>query len=197
MQKTNNDNNLRPSKPEKYISVDVETSGPIPGEFSMLSIGACVVGETYKSFYVELKPLNGNFTNRAIEVSGLSIKELKEKGTEPKEAMRKFKEWIEKVSGDARPVFVGFNATFDWMFCHWYFMKFLDKDPFGVSGLDIKAYYMGMKNCNWSETIKKKIRSEFPSKRKHTHNALDDAIEQAEIFEEILKKRKSKEMTNF
>lgn len=28
---------------ECFISVDVETSGPIPGEFSLLSIGACVV----------------------------------------------------------------------------------------------------------------------------------------------------------
>jgi len=179
---------MEPVKQEKYISVDVETSGPIPGEFSMLSLGACIVGETYKNFYVKLKPLNDNFTKRAIEVSGLSIEELKEKGTEPKEAMRKFKEWVEKASGDARPVFVGFNATFDWMFTHWYFMKFLGRDPFGISGLDVKAYYMGMKNCNWSETIKKKVRSEFPSKRKHTHNALDDAIEQAEIFEKMLKK---------
>lgn len=177
---------MEPLKQEKYISVDVETSGPIPGEFSMLSTGACVVGETYKTFYVELKPLNNNFTERAIGVSKLSIKELKEKGIDPREAMRKFKEWIEKVSGDARPVFVGFNATFDWMFAHWYFMKFLGRDPFGISGLDIKSYYMGMKNCSWNETIKKKVRSNFPSRGKHTHNALDDAIEQAEIFEKML-----------
>lgn len=181
----------KPLKQEKYISVDVEASGPIPGEFSMLSLGACLVGETYKNFYVELKPLNDNFTKRAIEVSGLSIEELKEKGREPKEAMRKFKEWVEKVSADVRPVFVGFNATFDWMFTHWYFMKFLGHDPFGISGLDIKAYFMGMKKCNWSQTIKKKIRLEFPSKRKHTHNALDDAIEQAEIFEKMLKENKT------
>ena len=178
---------MKSQKPEKYISVDIETSGPIPGEFSMLSIGACVVGETYKNFYIELKPLNENFVKKAIEISGFSLEELKEKGTDPYEAMRKFKNWIEEVSGDARPVFVGFNATFDWMFCHWYFEKFLGKDPFGISGLDIKAYFMGMKNCKWQDTPKKKIRSEFPSKRKHTHNALDDAIEQAEIFEKMLK----------
>ncbi len=30
---------------EIYISVDVETSGPFPPAFCMLSIGACVVGE--------------------------------------------------------------------------------------------------------------------------------------------------------
>lgn len=177
------------TKQEKYISVDVETSGPIPGEFSILSVGACIVGETYKSFYVELKPLNNNFIQRAIEISGLSMKELEQKGMNPKEAMRKFKEWVKKVSGDARPVFVGFNATFDWMFCHWYFMKFLGRDPFGISGLDIKSYYMGMENCTWSDTVKKRVRLKFPPKKKHTHNALDDAIEQAEIFEKMLKSR--------
>lgn len=178
---------VKPIKQEKYISVDVETAGPIPGEFSMLSLGACVVGETYKAFYIELKPINNNFTKRAIEISKLSIEGLKEKGKSPSEAMRKFKEWVEKVSGDARPVFVGFNATFDWMFTHWYFMKFFGEDPFGISGLDIKAYYMSRKNCKWGETFKKKIRSDYPSQAKHTHNALDDAIEQAEIFEKMLR----------
>lgn len=182
-------------KQEKFISVDIEASGPIPGEYSMFSIGACVVGEPYKNFYVKLKPLNNNFIQRAIEISGLSMKELEQEGMNPKEAMWKFRDWIEKVSGDARPIFVAFNATFDWMFCHWYFMKFLGRDSFGISGLDIKAYYMGMQDCDWNETIKKKIKLNFPSKAKHTHNALEDAVEQAELFEKMLKfnqnKRKS------
>ena len=29
---------------EIYFSVDIEANGPIPGEFSMTSLGACVVG---------------------------------------------------------------------------------------------------------------------------------------------------------
>ena len=64
---------------ELYISVDVETSGPIPAEFSLLSLGACVVGNTSKTFYAEIKPLNDNFIKQALEVSGLSIEELKTK----------------------------------------------------------------------------------------------------------------------
>ena len=43
-------------KIEIYISVDVETSGPIPGEYSLLSIGARSVGHPEQNFYSELKP---------------------------------------------------------------------------------------------------------------------------------------------
>ena len=175
------------NKSELYISVDVETSGPIPAEFSLLSLGACVVGNINKNFYAEIRPLNDNFIKQALEVSGLSMKELKIKGEKPAEAIGRFENWIKEASGDNRPVFVAFNATFDWSFTHWYFIKFLERDPFGISGLDIKAYFMGKHNTLWSETVKKKVRSLYPSKTAHTHNALDDAIEQADIFEKMQK----------
>ncbi|MBM3254473.1 MAG: 3'-5' exonuclease [Candidatus Omnitrophica bacterium] len=174
-------------KPELYISVDVETSGPIPGEFSLLSLGACVVGQPSKTFYAELKPLNDNFDKKALEVSDLSMEELRIKGEKPAEAFARFEKWIKEVSGENRPIFVAFNATFDWMFTHWYFIRFLGHDPFGISGLDIKAYFMGKHKALWGETVKKKVRLHYPPKTAHTHNALDDAIEQAEIFEKMLK----------
>lgn len=169
-------------KSECYISVDIEASGPIPGEYSMLSLGAAVVGDTKNNFYVELKPINAKFIQRALDVSKFSMQELKEKGTEPNIAMKKFEDWVAGVCGDTRPVFVAFNATFDWSFVNYYFHRFLGRNPFGISGLDIKAYYMGLKGCAWGETVKRRVASDFPSSAKHTHNALDDAIEQAEIF---------------
>ena len=176
-----------PSKPETYISVDIEASGPIPGEFSLLSIGACVVNQTSQTFYAEIKPLNKNFIKQALEVNHLSLEKLKLEGETPAQAMTRFSQWIKTVSKENRPVFVGFNATFDWSFTHWYFIKFLGADPFGISGLDIKAYFMGRHQTSWRETNKKSVRTLYPSQTHHTHNALDDAIEQAEIFEKMLK----------
>ncbi len=175
------------NKTEVFISVDIEAAGPIPGEYSMLSIGACVVGKTNQSFYTEIKPINDHFTEKALEVAGLSLEELKVKGEHPAVVMRRFEQWILEMSGDNRPVFVAFNATFDWSFSHWYFIKFLGHDPFGISGLDIKAYFMGKHKTKWEETIKKKVRRLYRSQTIHTHNALDDAREQAEIFEKMLK----------
>lgn len=172
---------------ELYISVDVEASGTIPGEYSLLSIGACVVENTKRNFYCELKPINDNFVPKAMEVNGLSMAKLAVDGEQPAAAMARFETWVKAAAGGNKPVFVGFNATFDWMFSHWYFIKFLGRDPFGISGLDIKAYFMGKHKSLWGETAKKKIRGLYPSKTPHSHNALDDATEQAEIFSLLLK----------
>ena len=175
---------------EIYISVDVEASGPIPGEYSMLSLGACVVGDLSKTFYAELKPISDKYIEQALDVSGLSLEELRHKGSEPVKAMKNLEEWLKWAAGEeGRPVFVAFNATFDWSFVNYYFHRFLGNNPFGISGLDIKAYYMGVMGCGWGETTKRKLASQFKSDKPHTHNALDDAIEQAEIFEKIMKSR--------
>ena len=74
---------------EVFISVDIEASGPIPGEFSLLSIGACAVGDSTKTFYVQLKPLNNNFNKKAMEVNKLSLEDLEINGEKPVKAMGK------------------------------------------------------------------------------------------------------------
>jgi len=179
-----------PNTKEVFISVDIEASGPIPGEYSLLSVGACVVGDLDQSFYAELKPLNENFTKQALEISGFSLEALKITGEEPSAVMERFEHWVRQAARDNRPVFVAFNATFDWSFTHWYLIKFLGRDPFGISGLDIKAYYMGKHHTTWGETNKKEVRSRYPPSLFHTHQALDDAREQANIFAQILADKK-------
>ncbi len=172
--------------PDVFISVDIEADGPIPGDYSMSSFGACVVGDG-ATFYRELKPITDRFDPEAAVVAGLDRAKLIAEGAEPSAAMRDFNDWIREVSRKkGRPVFVGFNATFDWMFVHWYFIHFVGKNPFGIAGLDIKAYYMGaLGKEHWSDTAKRNMDPRFLSNRPHTHNALDDAREQAEIFARI------------
>jgi ribonuclease T len=175
------------SMPEMYFSVDIEANGPIPGEYSMTALGACVVGRPEEAFYAELKPLHDRFDPKALAIGGLSMDRLRETGEEPSAAMRRFVDWVRDVAGqDHRPVLVAFNATFDWMFVHWYLIKHVGWSPFGISGLDMKAFYMGMTGEPWSATRKKDVTGQFPSSLPHTHNALDDAREQAEIFQKML-----------
>jgi hypothetical protein len=42
-----------------YVMVDVEADGPIPGDYSMISIGAVIVEPSLeKTFYGKLKPIS-------------------------------------------------------------------------------------------------------------------------------------------
>ena len=168
---------------EVYISVDVETSGPIPGEYSLLSIGACNADAPDQTFLCELKPLTLKADPKALEVSGLSLDRLQKAGLDPVSGMRAFGDWVVGVVGvDAKPVFVGLNAPFDWSFVNYYFHRFLGKNPFGFAALDIKALYMGMTACNWSETSSSNMAATLNPASKGDHNALHDAVFQAELF---------------
>jgi DNA polymerase III epsilon subunit-like protein len=174
------------SRPDIFISIDIEADGPIPGDYSMSSLGAVVVDSPEQTFYCEFVPISDRFDPKAAAVSGLDRAHLLASGREPAEAMREFAEWIGRVAERRRPVFVAFNATFDWMFVHWYFIHFTGSDPFGISGLDVKAYYMAaLAKHSWSETSKKAMESRFLSDQPHTHNALDDAREQAGVFAKL------------
>lgn len=171
---------------EIFISVDIEASGPIPGAYSMLSLGACVVGEPDKSFYAELRPISNAELEGAMRVIGRPLAEFTAKGSDPLVVMRAFGRWIAHVSGELSPVFVGFNATFDWAFVNWYFHTYTGENPFGVAGADIKSYYMGLTGVSWEETRSSSIKQEFKGPGTHTHHALADAIEQADMFHRML-----------
>ena len=171
---------------ELYISVDIETAGPIPAEYSMLSIGACVVGSPNRSFYIELKPINNNAIPEALAVSRFSLEELSISGSEPVEGMKAFHKWIKNVASGLVPIFVGFNAPFDWQFINWYFHKFVGENPFGIHAIDIKAYYMGFSGSTWRETSSSRLPSWLQPTQNQTHNALDDAIAQGEIFAKLI-----------
>ena len=174
---------------EAFISVDIETDGPIPVDYSMLSLGA-VEMETEKTFYIELKPISQNVVQESLEVTGLDRYKLIKSGINPEDAMKRFAVWITEVAGGRQPVFVA-SASFDWMFVHWYFVHFLGSNPFGINGVDYKSYYMGMMRLdNWGKAKRKYIDPRFipdPKDFPKTHNALDDAKQQAEIFRRMRK----------
>lgn len=174
------------SSREVYISVDIEAAGPFPPKYSMLSLGACEVDNSENSFYVEMKPINRSFIKKAISVGGFSIESLMRSGTDPSEAMKLFKKWIIKTSGNNVPVFVGFNAPFDWQYVNWYFFEFIGSNPFGINALDIKAYYMGISGTNWLNTSSSKLPEWLRRKDKIKHHALSDAVAQGEIFHKLL-----------
>lgn len=166
---------------EIFISVDIEAAGPIAPDYSMLSLGCCLVDDPERSFYIELQPINDNFIPEAMAVSGFDLDRLRASGTQPEVAMQSLEQWITDVAGEGKPIFVGFNASFDWAFVNYYFIHFLNRNPFGIGAIDIKAVYMGATGCSWDATRS----SQFPLEKQNEaekHDALADARHQAKLF---------------
>lgn len=170
-----------------YICVDVETAGGIPDQYALLSIGACTVARPRQTFYLELQPDRDAFDPQAMAIHGLSLDALHCHGTPPALAMEQFENWVKQtVAPPLKPIFVAFNAPFDWMFVHTYFVRYLQRNPFGHKALDIKAFYMGMSGKPWERTSGAELHRLVRHADGLTHNALQDAIDQADLFEKLL-----------
>ena len=169
-------------KTEVFISVDIEASGPIPGQYSMLSIGACDAYRPDVAFSCLLKPTSDNAVPEALAVTGLSLVKLREDGLSPEVAMSRFASWVVEVCGDGTPIFVGLNAPFDWSFVNYYFIHYIGMNPFGISAVDLKAIFMGAHQCSWKETRSSNMKVVTGATGQGNHDALTDARYQAELF---------------
>ncbi len=165
-----------------FFSVDVEASGPIPGVYSMLSVGACLVEDDQTTFKRYLRPISEKFDQKALSVSKLSLDELRHSGDDPAEVMEAMRRWVTSLSVGQTPVFVGLNAAFDWSFVNYYFHFYLSHNPFGFAPLDIKAFYAGATGSKWLDARSSVMSKILGATKVATHDALDDAIAQAELF---------------
>jgi hypothetical protein len=141
---------------------------------------------TAETFYRELRPVGDEWLPEAVAASGLDRDELASGGTHPKLAMEEATSWVGSVTSAARPVLVGYPVVFDWMFLYWYFIEFTGESPFGFSGaLDIKTIYQQKAQVTLDAAGRTDLPPELQASHPHTHNALDDAVEQAEIFNKL------------
>lgn len=186
------------SNVDVYFSADVETDGPIPGPFSMLSYALVYAGafdgrtfyrppDYNRKFYVELKPISGQFEQEAMDVNGLNRESLCRNGVDPQIAMTDAADWVRDSAGIWSPVIVAYPLSFDWLWLYWYFVKYSNTgSPFGYSrGFDIKTAIAVKLGRTVSSSGRSRLPAAVKSKQVHTHHALDDAREQAEIFANI------------
>ena len=191
-----------PVRSDVYISADIEADGPIPGRYSMLSLGMCIAGEQDDAgsfrpiqpesarFYRELRPISEEFEQGAldaIQASGIDRERLTTEGTDPAVAMTEAARWVTVLAGGRRPVFVGWPMGYDWMFLQWYFHMFSEVgSPFGFSSaLDMKSMLYAATHRVLDRLGKDHLPAELMPVRPHTHHALDDAVEQAELFQNL------------
>jgi len=165
------------------ISIDIEADGPIPSKYSMISLGAVVVDATLdKRFYAQIKPISQEFVPEALAISGFS-REQTQGFEDPKHVMIDFRDWIKVHSKGKKPYFISDNNGFDWQFVNWYFHTFLGENPFGFSSTNIRSLYQGLSGDM-------KVHFKHLRQTKHSHNALDDAIGNAEALLSLQKKFK-------
>jgi hypothetical protein len=164
--------------------VDIESDGPIPGDYSMILFGAVLVEPQFNgTFYGKLKPISEQFIPEALAVSGYSREETL-KFDDPKKVMEDFSDWLKEVSS-GNPVFISDNNGFDWMFICWYFHHFLGKNPFGHSSQNLGSLYKGIRK-DMSKSFRHLV------KTKHTHHPVDDAIGHTEALLAIIEQNNLK-----
>ena len=95
-----------------YIMVDIESDGPIPGDYSMICFGAVLVEPSLsKTFYGQLRPVSERWIPDALAVSGFT-REQTLVFPEPESVMRQFAAWLAEHS-TGRPMFISDNNGFD------------------------------------------------------------------------------------
>jgi len=173
---------------EIYVSIDIETNGPIPGMYSMLSLGAVAFnkcGEEIASISANLLPLMGAsedpetmkwWSTQPDAWVACSTNQQK-----PRLVMEGFSRLLDSLPGF--PVFVAYPVAFDIMFLYWYLQKFVGKTPVGFRAIDIRSFIMGKFGRHYHKSHKGDLPAYLrPPKGEHTHVAVEDAREQGKWF---------------
>jgi hypothetical protein len=175
--------------PEKevYVSTDVESNGPIPGMYSMLSFASAayladktLVG-TYSANLELLPEASEDPKTMAFWKNEPAAWEESRKNVQsPEKAMTDYVLWLKSLPG--KPVFVAYPIGYDFTFVYWYLMRFAGESPFGHNGIDIRSYAMAMLKKGYKESGKRNMPRNWFDDIPHTHTALTDAIEQGALF---------------
>ena len=180
-----------------YYSIDVEASGPVPGLYNLVSLGATAVAPgpdgrlaCGESFYVELRPVFAGHDPGANAVHGLDIARLQREGLEPADALGRLSAFVDrtKVPG-TEATFVGHVAVFDWMYVSWYYAWCGLPNPFGYKGIDTKSLAMGVLRLPWRDTGKETLVARLGIElqdAKTVHRADADAAHQARLLIALL-----------
>jgi len=189
-----------------YVVCDIEADGPIPGPHSMISLGAVAVnkeGYQYGEFEINFLPLENAkphpvtikwFTTHAPE----AFEYTKLNQVSPKKGMNKFADWL--LTLPPPRVMAAHPAPLDFMWINWYIQTFLidrlEEPPFtspffdskGQGAFDIKSYAAAVLRKKFTEIHRDNYPSELHDNTKHSHKAIEDAREYAQLLIKLLNK---------
>ena len=182
------------SAEERYISVDVETDGPVPGLHSMLSLGAAAYnawGQRIGKFSANLETLPDAITDDRTMAWWAGQPEAwnraRERVRDPKTVMEEFHVFaLGEGRRAGRPVMVAYPAAFDAMWVTWYLLRFTSGDPFRRRCIDLKTLAMQLLGGGYAAAAKRNMPASWFTGKRHSHVAAEDALEQGQLFVNII-----------
>lgn len=163
------------------IVVDVESDGPAPGLYSMVSFGAVVVEPGLnRTFFGQTAPLFGaKYLTEALAACRVTRAEHLDYPP-PVKAMERFDKWLEGLEHECqntngRLTFISDNPAYDWQFMNYYLHAAVGRNRFGHSARRIGDLWCGLQGD--ARAAWKHLR-----KTKHTHHPVDDARGNAEAL---------------
>lgn len=181
-----------------YFSVDIETNGLAPGIHSMISIGVAAIdmetGDIVGTFKRNLQPIPELQICPDTMEWWKGFPDAYQRATENSEmplvAVHDLYSWV-KGFGIEHPVAAAWKPMFDLGFLRYYEVRYLGGIIFGRSGsgLDIKTVAALALEQSYGETQVAKVPKwmKEPYSSAHTHDSLQDAIEQAHILYNALR----------
>lgn len=150
--------------------MDVEADGPIPGDFSMVALGAVIIEPSLqRTFYARLHPISEKWIPDSLKICGFS-REQTLRFEMPQSVLRHFAQWL-AAQGGKHLYFVSDNG-FDWQYVNWYFYHFLGFNPFWYSSINLLSLFLGLKKNMYS-------RFKHFKRKSYGHNPLQDALANA------------------
>jgi hypothetical protein len=166
---------------KQHIVLDVESDGPCPGLYNMISFGLVCVGDPAQAFLGEVAPiLDHAGVQEARDVVGVSY-ETQRTYREPDIVMHEAITWVNRLTEGKRAIFWSDNPAFDWQFWNWYCHKYAGENPGGFSARRIGDLDAGRRGEALNTSAFKKRRETA-----HTHNPVDDARGNAEALRWVL-----------
>jgi len=171
----------------KHFVLDVESDGPCPGLYNMISFGLSSVFDPTQTFYSVVIPITLDGIPEARAVSGINYAQQCATGIPVVEAIQNANEWIAsqlvkhgKKSNDRITIWSD-NPAFDWQFWNYYHALAVTPNQAGFSARRIGDLWAGVNNRPLETQSWKNMRV-----TKHTHNPADDARGNAEALQQII-----------
>jgi len=196
-----------------YVNFDIETTGSVPGLYSMVSFGAIAHQHNPESDFVTLGQFEINIkemedadwdpSTRAWWESPEQAKAFEHTFAAPQVhpdiAMEEICAWLFSLAKYGGPiVFVAYPATFDMSFLNYYMQRFVPKTwkeltfnkMVGWSCMDILSMASMLLNEPYLSSTKRHWPEEWVSENVLPHTAMSDARSQAESFVAMMRARR-------